>query len=663
VTTPLGAFGPPADPVAWVAFVLALLALAGARRAAAIERFLAQERRHAGAIVGLAVLAALLSSGYVAYYLRGGPRIVDATSYYLQARALAEGHFAFPVPTPTASFRGRFLLANADGTSLSTIFPPGYPAVLALGFLAGAPMAVGPVLAALIVVVTARLAKRVTGDDRVALLAALLSAICAALRYHTADTMSHGWSALLFALSILAALGVDAKSAAVAGASAGALIATRPVTGIVAMAIASLSVRSRPRHLLLLWIASAPFVLLFLVEQRAATGAWLRSAQSAYYALADFPADCFRFGFGEGIGCRFEHGDFVRAHLEGGYGLAAALGTTLRRLALHLADAGNIELFAPLLLLAARDALPVPKLRAIAAAPIALIVAYAPFYFDGNYPGGGARFFADALPFEHVLLAVVLLRVRLARFAPALALAGFAWHESHAHLALRDREGGRPMYEPSVVASAGISHGLVFVDTDHGFSLGHDPAVRDAARGVVVARRRRDARDALLWDRLGRPPAFFYEYAPGNARSTPRLSPLTLSLLETPRFEAEAEYPVLALSGGSAVPTFPPCASNARALSLTPDSSRELRVRLELPAARAGRFRVRTGWAAIGLSGAARIQVGATSWAIRTPAPGPRATCTVDDGPLLTMGQRTEFMDVFVSEGIALDYVELRPEP
>ncbi len=36
------------------------------------------------------------------------------------------------------------------------------------------------------------------------------------------------------------------------------------------------------------------------------------------------------------------------------------------------------------------------------------VLAYAPFYFDGDYPGGGARFFADILPLEHVLVGLAL---------------------------------------------------------------------------------------------------------------------------------------------------------------------------------------------------------------------------------------------------------------
>ncbi len=77
----------------------------------------------------LCLLAFGLSCAYVSFYLRGGPRIIDATSYFLEARSLAAGSFTFHRPTRAARFRGRFLLASPDGQGLGVIFPPGYPLV------------------------------------------------------------------------------------------------------------------------------------------------------------------------------------------------------------------------------------------------------------------------------------------------------------------------------------------------------------------------------------------------------------------------------------------------------------------------------------------------------------------------------------------------------
>ena len=57
-------------------------------------------------------------------------------------------------------------------------------------------------VAALLVVATAALARRTTGRSDVARMAAVLSATSGALRYHTADTMSHGLAALLGLLAL-----------------------------------------------------------------------------------------------------------------------------------------------------------------------------------------------------------------------------------------------------------------------------------------------------------------------------------------------------------------------------------------------------------------------------------------------------------------------------
>ncbi len=42
----------------------------------------------------------------------GGPRIIDATSYWLEARAMAAGHLAWPLDEPEASVLGRFLVRS-----------------------------------------------------------------------------------------------------------------------------------------------------------------------------------------------------------------------------------------------------------------------------------------------------------------------------------------------------------------------------------------------------------------------------------------------------------------------------------------------------------------------------------------------------------------------
>lgn len=594
MNTPFGSFGLPADAVAWSALAASGACLAGATVCRRRARDWIQRLTPRSWVAAMAGLAAALSIGYVAIYLRWGPRIVDATTYWLQARALAHGLTSFPIPEPSGSFRGRFLI-TADGRSLSGIFPPGYPAILALGFLAKAPLLVGPLIGAGLVVATAALTRRLFEAPEIARLAAMLSALSAALRYHTADTMSHGWAALLFVTALLFSVKPGRGEAALSGLATGWLVATRPLTGIVALSMtASAAVRARkPTYL----VGLLPPLALLAVYEHAVTGRWFASAQHVYYSLADGPPGCFRFGFGSGIGCRFEHGDFVHAHLEHGYGVAAALGTTFRRLALHLGDVANCELLFLLVPFAAFAGRRDPVIRRLSLATIATVAAYSPFYFDGNYPGGGARMLADVLPFEHVLMAWGAVELALERWLAPIALAGFAVHGSHGARSLAEREGGRPMYEPSVLAGAGIGAGLVFVSTDHGFNLGHDPGHADALHGIVVARRTHDGREAALWRALGRPATYRYDYDPGAAVGEARVT--RFAIAASPRFEGEHEWPPLEVSAGWAHPAYAAaaCASGGRGLLLEPAAD-GARVTVELPAVD-GPVEIVVGWVAI----------------------------------------------------------------
>ena len=98
----LGTWAKPPDHVAWaalgvaVALLLFALSPAGPRALGSFLELasiddLARRRRFL-TIAGFA--AAFLSLGYVAVYLHGGPRLSEATSYFLQGRAASHGHFA-----------------------------------------------------------------------------------------------------------------------------------------------------------------------------------------------------------------------------------------------------------------------------------------------------------------------------------------------------------------------------------------------------------------------------------------------------------------------------------------------------------------------------------------------------------------------------------------
>jgi hypothetical protein len=586
-------FGPANDEVGIAALVIGvmLVALALFRGRAVGAAF---DRVPSRWLVGvLSLSAAVLSWLYLAHYLGGGPRIVDATAYWLEARVLSTGHFSFDVPDPSGSFRGRFLLPAPDG-KLSVIFPPGYPLLLAAGFLIGWPLAVGPLVAGLLVVATYFTTRGLLDDERVARVAALVSVLCVALRYHTADTMSHGLSALLFTLTLGWAARKTRGSVALAGLAAGWLVATRPVTGSVAIAVALFSLRPRLALAPVLFAGLLPGIALVAAHAHAATGSFFGSTQLAYYALADGPPDCFRLGFGSGVGCRFEHGDFVKEHLRDGFGPFEASWITLERLALHGIDVSNLFPLSLLVPWAVFQFRKVPGVQTLAIAPILVVLAYSLFYFPGSYPGGGARFFADVLPLEHALLALGLTRLGLVRFAPGAMLLGFSLHAVHQHVALAEREGGKPMFSANALGD--VRRGIVFVRTDHGFMLGHDPTSNDAHRAVVVARGRGDAHDRILWERLGRPPTFRYDYEVD--RGTTRVSPYRPDE-QSLRFETEAEWPPLSVASGWAHPDFRNCLSGGQGLHLRSASGAPgARVEVEIVPPKPGRYEVAIGWLA-----------------------------------------------------------------
>jgi hypothetical protein len=654
-----GSIGLPPDIVAVGAAFAAVLLFLTRRRS---ERWLTHlvDKKAALTTRSLAIIAALGSVGYYYFYLRGGPRIIDAAYYWLQAKTFASGHITVPLFHPTAALRGRFLYFDAAHGRLSVLFPPGYAALLALGMLVKSPQIVGPCIAAGLVLVTAALARRVFEHPRVAVTAALLSAVCIALRYHTADTMSHGWAAMLFTTALFCAFGSTWKDYGLAGFCTGWLVATRPVTALALLIILCLVMRrksAKPRLTLL--VGMLPGILGWLLYQRVSTGSWFESTQFAYYAVSDGPPGCFRYGFGSNIGCQFEHGGYVAKRLPHGYTALSALVVSGVRLRWHLLDILNFEPLALLLLLVVRDSWRHARARPLLLSPVVLLLAYAPFYFDGNFPGGGARLLADIIPIEHVLLASWI--AIGGRLVPTLAVAmfGFSVHGAFEHLRLQNREGGRPMFEASVVSDAGVRHGLILVGTDHGFALGHQPGSVDAQHGTVVAREHGDAHDRLLWDRLGRPPIYRYNFPFTREQGNPNLQALTFDANKVWRFEAEAEWPVLAVRNAWAVPGFPPngCVSARRALIIHPTAPAP-GVDIALPVPRTGRYRVGLGWVSydnepmtIG------VRLGLGEWRVRTVQS--RFECGTANGPPIQLSEGEHPIRFEFERQIALDWVEL----
>lgn len=611
-------------------------------------------------IAGLSLAAALLSAAYLGFYLRGGPRIIDATSYLLQAKTFAAGMWAFPVPEPSASFRGRFLVSAAGQETLSVIFPPGYAALLAAGARLGFPLLMGPLCGAALVWATWALARELSGRRDVAITAGVLSVFSAALRYHTADTMSHGWAALLVTLTLYLALRAGSRWSLLSGLACGWLIATRPATGsVLCVSAAVLCLQRRPGAVLALVAGILPGAVLLLLHQHAITGQWLLPSQLRYYQLSDGPPGCFGWGLGA-RGCTYEHGDFVRAMLPNGFGIREAIAISWTRVHHHLRDATNLQLLAPLGLIPLVNARRAPWVLVPSGIILGVILVYGPFYYGASYPGGGARLYADVIPLEHVILAQGSVLLGVQRYIAPAMLLGYAVQTSFDHVALREREGGRPMFEPEVVRRAGVETGLVFVSTDHGFNLGFQPGALDPGASLLVARLREDAHDWQLWNRTGRPPAYRYEYDPFIRGAAPRLLPYQPR--PSFRFESEAQWPLLDVEGGWAHPEFSRagCSSRGRGLQLRPDRGRRLRIRLEVTAPQAGHYAITAGWETVTRTNTnVSLALGSERSGMQVPAV---RTCWESPALDVFLAAGTHPLSIQAEGGnVLLDYLECKP--
>ena len=682
-----GTWGRPVDPPSQAALALAAALLlaavvpAGCAWLASLLDFaglpdLARKRRFLGVA---AFVASFLSLGYIAFYLRGGPRDALAPVYWLQGRALEHGELSWTAADPLASFRAAHLL-SARPDRVAGIFPPGYPLLLSAGFLLGAPMLVGPLLAASLVVATWALASELAraaglcGEraEVVARTAVGLSILSAAMRHFTADTLPAGAAAVAVTAAAASALRArrlgDRRFFALAGLCAGAVLAIQtasavPVGGLVlSLAVgvppvaAPLRRRGRdPRAVLWALLAALPFVLLLLAANRAAAGRALSSPAALYFATL-------------GAG-----GPALAASASGGVG-------ALLQLRAHLADVANLE---PLALLAV-----VPFVGRAPGRTVALVGLVVPgllvvSLLAGPADGGVERGLVCAVPIEHALVALALAQLfplalpRAAVTTLALALLGFAVHTARDHRRLAAADLGRPHYEPDVVRDASVASGLLYFDDDQGFELAFDPEV-PASHGILAARMRGDDNDRLLYDLLGHPPIHRYS-ALGPAASVVAWTPPNENS-DTWRFEAESDWPALAVQAArvEVAEGAAPCASEGRGLTVTPSASgpvAEGSAALPLPVPRGAALPERRTWSVAprailrGGSGSATLEL------VTSAGPAPVARWTWQDAasspacvdlPAQTVelgGERPRAWLVLHAAGgaVTLDKTTLRP--
>jgi hypothetical protein len=358
------------EVAAWAARHLWIAALAGAAAGVGLARIgwppgrlLCVLPRRLFTTLAFAVA---LGSGVWAHFVvqKGVPDVPDELGYLHQARGFADGVLAPPSP-PLSEFH-YVSWGTHDRGRWYAVFPPGYGALLAAGVEAGVPWLVNPLLGALLVLVLFALARDLLGGDGLAARVAVLVYLGSWFRLmHAGSFMAHPTAALFTGLTVLGAWrGVLAGGcpwwAAASGASLGALAATRPLNAVIVAAVLvpaflHAALRTRGRVVRRLWPAVAglaPLAVAYGAYNAALTGSPSLTPQERYISLKEERGDCFRLGFGPGVGqCPITQStNFGRE----GFQPRDAANNTGRRLDAYLRYSFG---FSPLVLLLAAGAL------------------------------------------------------------------------------------------------------------------------------------------------------------------------------------------------------------------------------------------------------------------------------------------------------------------
>ena len=167
--------------------------------------------RHGTITISLAALTAYLLMALVAF--DGRPLLIDEVPQLLHARAFTEGMLAWPTREHPEFFSSLHVI-DAGGRSYSH-FPPGGPAMLALGVLVDAAWLVVPLCGAIAVAVFASIARRTAPGPGVSLAATLLFAFAPFMVFMSGTHMNHVPALMWILVGAAGLLRVTASTTAV----------------------------------------------------------------------------------------------------------------------------------------------------------------------------------------------------------------------------------------------------------------------------------------------------------------------------------------------------------------------------------------------------------------------------------------------------------------
>lgn len=333
-------------------------------------------------VILLAAAAAAIG-GTIAHQVFGGiPHVTDGAAYLFQARIFAAGELALEPPPFAELFAHEGVVVDAGGWH--AFYPFGWPALLALGWLAGAAWMVNPLLLACAVVGVERAGTRLYGREA-GLAAAVLLAVSPFALLMAASHLSHVAELCAIAWTTWAlARAVDRgqpRAMALAGTLGGAALVLRPPTAglcLLPLVVWAL-VRLRGRRPAAVgWAAAgvAPWLAAHLLYNRLLFGDLLRGGFRHKPAGHDFFA---------GSGAV----DVLAGWWQRAAWTVEQLGDSLWGLPVH-----DLLLLAPLLL-PARGRL---RDLALAASAVALVAGYATYSFAGVFYSGPRYAFEALVP-------------------------------------------------------------------------------------------------------------------------------------------------------------------------------------------------------------------------------------------------------------------------
>lgn len=355
--------------------------------------------------IGVTLTAALLS----ALSYQRHPHIPDEVAFLMQARYFARGLLSMPVPPVPQAFDLDLMEITTRGWI--SVLNPAWPAVLAVGVLAGVPWLVNPILGGVCVVLLKLLLEEIT-DRRTARVATLLLATSP---WHLLLAMSFMNHTMVLALVLLSALAVARlhgggrwELGLVAGLAFGVMAMARPLEGIavgvcLAVPLFWLLRKGGLRPIAAFAFGAAASGALGLWYNDAITGNPFVFAAEPYFDRVYGPGR-YGIGFGTSKGLGWEGLDPLPGHGAADVALNSVLNGAAVNVELSGWWTGSLFLVT-LGALAFRNALS----RAMVASALTIVGAHAFYWFTGG-PDFGARYW-----FLVIVPCVVLAAIGLQR--------------------------------------------------------------------------------------------------------------------------------------------------------------------------------------------------------------------------------------------------------